>query len=133
MRISDWSSDVCSSDLCGVGVSPMGSRPARVSVVTPVYNGGAFLGEAIESVLRQTLPDWNYVILDNCSTDETPEIAAAYAAKDSRIRVLRNDRLVPIIANRNRSEEHTSELQSLMRISYVFFCLTKTTILYATS
>src|SRR3546814_8578716 len=112
MRISDWSSDVCSSDLCGVGVSPMGSRPARVSVVTPVYNGGAFLGEAIESVLRQTLPDWNYVILDNCSTDETPEIAAAYAAKDSRIRVL-------------RSEEHTSELQSLMRISYAVFCLKK--------
>ena len=56
----------------------------------PVYNGANFVAEAIESVLRQTFEDFELVICDNASTDETPEICLSYAAKDPRIRYLRN-------------------------------------------
>ena len=66
-------------------------NPPLVSVVTPVYNGETTLCECIESVLAQTYPNWNYVIVDNCSTDRTHDIAQEYAVKDARIRVHRND------------------------------------------
>ena len=62
-----------------------------VSVVTPVYNGAEFLVEFIESVLRQTYEDWEYVIVDNRSTDRTLEIAQSFEARDPRIRVVAAD------------------------------------------
>jgi glycosyltransferase involved in cell wall biosynthesis len=72
-----------------------------VSIVTPVYNGEAFLQECIESVLNQTYSNWDYTIIDNCSTDGTLAIAQQYAAKDRRIRVHRNSRLLSAIQNHN--------------------------------
>lgn len=60
-----------------------------VAVVTPVFNGAAYLASAIESVRAQTYPDWAMTIVDNASSDETPEIAARHAAVDSRVRHLR--------------------------------------------
>jgi glycosyltransferase involved in cell wall biosynthesis len=75
--------------------------PPLVSVITPVYNGEAYLEDCIESVLSQTWQRWEYVIVDNASTDRTGEIAELYASKDDRIRVVHNDRLLPIIPNWN--------------------------------
>ncbi len=72
-----------------------------VSVVTPVYNGAAYLEECIESVLQQSWQHFEYVIVDNASTDRTGEIAELYASKDERVRVVRNDTLLPIIPNWN--------------------------------
>jgi glycosyltransferase involved in cell wall biosynthesis len=72
-----------------------------VSVVTPVYNGAAYLAECIESVLRQTYSNWEYVIVDNASTDRTAEIAAGYARRDGRIHVYRNDALLTSAQNHN--------------------------------
>jgi len=64
----------------------MNSSPQPlVSVVTPVYNGAAYLAECIESVLRQTYENWEYVISDNRSTDASLEIAREYARRDSRV------------------------------------------------
>jgi glycosyltransferase involved in cell wall biosynthesis len=74
-----------------------------VSVVTPVYNGGSYLRECIESVSAQTYSNWEYTIVNNCSTDDTLKIAEEYACKDRRIRVYSNDRLLDIIANHNRA------------------------------
>src|SRR5215471_7959294 len=74
-----------------------------VSVVTPVYNGAAYLRECIESVLAQTYSNFEYIVVNNCSTDETLPIAEEYARKDKRIRVYSNDELLPIIANHNRT------------------------------
>lgn len=74
-----------------------------VSIVTPVYNGEAYLAECVESVLKQTYSNWEYIIVDNCSTDATPEIVARYAQQCQRISVYRNDQLLPIIANHNRA------------------------------
>ncbi len=61
-----------------------------ISVVLPTYNGARYLRESIESVLRQTTPEWELIIVDDCSTDETPAIADAYARQDARIRVIHN-------------------------------------------
>jgi glycosyltransferase involved in cell wall biosynthesis len=72
-----------------------------VSIVTPNYNGAEFLRECIESILSQTYQNWNYSIVDNCSTDASVEIAREYAAKDSRIRVHQNAQFLEAIANHN--------------------------------
>src|SRR5438445_8622580 len=93
-------------------------RPPLVSVVTPVYNGEDYLRDCIESVLAQTYTDWDYTIVNNCSTDRTLDIAREYADRDPRIRIHSNETFVRQIKNYNiafrqiRSEEHTSELQS---------------------
>lgn len=76
---------------------------ALVSVVTPVYNGERYLAECIESVLAQSFADWEYVILDNCSSDRSGCIAESYALTDQRIRVYHNDEVLPLVANFNRA------------------------------
>jgi glycosyltransferase involved in cell wall biosynthesis len=75
----------------------------KVSLVTPVYNGARFLGEAIESVLSQTYSNWEYIIADNCSTDDTLSVARLYAARDGRIRVVRTAPHLPLMQNWNRA------------------------------
>ena len=72
-----------------------------VSVVTPVYNGEDFLTECIESVLRQTYGNYEYIIVNNCSTDRSLEIALNYSKRDSRIRVHSNSQFVGVIENHN--------------------------------
>ncbi|MEL7297287.1 MAG: glycosyltransferase [Pseudomonadota bacterium] len=62
-----------------------------ISVGMPVYNGERYLAAAIESVLAQTDDNFELIIADNASTDGTAEICAAYAARDSRIVVHRNE------------------------------------------
>jgi glycosyltransferase involved in cell wall biosynthesis len=74
-----------------------------VSVVTPVYNGEAYLAECIESVLAQTYSNWEYKIVDNCSSDGTQALADKYARLDKRITVHRNDVFLDIIGNHNKA------------------------------
>jgi teichuronic acid biosynthesis glycosyltransferase TuaG len=59
-----------------------------VSIITPMYNGARFVGQTIDSVLKQTYGDWEMFVIDDGSKDNGPEIVKAYAAKDSRIRLL---------------------------------------------
>ena len=66
----------------------MGDVP-RVSVIMPAYNPGPWLAAAVESVRRQTLADLELIVVDDGSTDETPQLLASVAAEDSRVRVLR--------------------------------------------
>ena len=63
----------------------MSMRPL-VSIITPTYNCAQFIGETIKSVQGQTYPNWEMIIVDDCSTDNTREIVCAYSAKDARIR-----------------------------------------------
>ena len=78
-------------------------KHSLVSVVTPVYNGATYLQECIESVLKQTYTNWDYTVVDNASTDETPEIVARFAKSDSRVRHLRFDDFVGATENHNRA------------------------------
>jgi len=72
-----------------------------VCVLTPVYNGEAYLSECIESVINQSYRNWEYIIVNNCSTDSSLDIATRYASMDSRIRIVNNTRFVDIIENHN--------------------------------
>ena len=83
-------------------MSPKRKRPL-VSVVTPVYNGADVIEECIESVLAQTYDSWEHVIVDNCSTDGTREIAHRYAEGDVRIRLVTPDEFVGVVESGNRS------------------------------
>lgn len=79
-----------------------------VSIVTPVYNGARFMRECIESALAQSYGDFEHVILDNASTDETRTIVESYARIDRRIRLYTNERTVPFVENWNRVLDHIS-------------------------
>lgn len=81
------------------------TRPL-VTVLTPVYNGEAYLAQCIESVRAQTYDHWEYVIVNNASRDRTGEIVGRYAALDRRIRVFTNEQLVPVIQNHNIALRH---------------------------
>jgi glycosyltransferase involved in cell wall biosynthesis len=72
-----------------------------VSIVTPVYNNADNFAECIESIQAQTYQNWKLIIVNNCSTDGSAEIAQQYAAKDSRIRVHNNERFLRAIPNHN--------------------------------
>ena len=62
-----------------------------VSIVLPIYNGEKYMNLSIDSILNQTYKNWELIIIDDCSTDKTPEIAKAYADKDTRISYYRNE------------------------------------------
>src|SRR3546814_10801676 len=116
MRISDWSSDVCSSDLqswrktCACGAH----RPPGSSVDSP--NRWPYLSVDVKGAAAATLYN-------------TLRISHVRRARHAAVRL--GQRPLPqgpdlVRRGDQRSEEHTSELQSLMRISYAVFCLTKT-------
>lgn len=65
-------------------------RPT-VSVVLPVHNGAAFLKEAVDSILQQTAPDFELILIDDGSTDATHDLAQELCAADARIRYVRQD------------------------------------------
>lgn len=62
-----------------------------VSIVLPTYNGEEFLKHSIESVISQTYPNWELIIVNDYSSDSTPQIAEWYAKKDKRIKVIHNE------------------------------------------
>src|SRR3546814_9800011 len=126
MRISDWSSDVCSSDL------PSGAFGVHSVPGTTPYPGAS--GDA-NDLVWETPPAGRQAVL---WTDDARDLRTAFCGSygrwfDFRCRV--PAALFPAYSRRvhspislneeGRSEEHTSELQSLMRISYAVFCLTK--------
>src|SRR3954470_22315609 len=74
-----------------------------VSVVTPFYNTEEYLSECIESVLAQTYENWEYVLVDNESTDGSAGIAQRYAAKDRRLRLVSNEKFLTQVENYNHA------------------------------
>jgi len=89
-----------------------------VSVVTPVYNCAEYLSECIESVLAQTYQNWNYTIVNNCSTDGTAEIARRYAARDPRIRVFENQEFLRAVQNHNHALRQISPASKYCKIVF---------------
>src|SRR3546814_4428951 len=108
MRISDWSSDVCSSDLGRTGAASERLRDA-IEIA-----GAAFTLVARRGVARGFAGEFGLLEL---GISGHPAILIATRQLSHAV--------VELVEARERSEEHTSELQSLMRISYAVFCLKK--------
>lgn len=72
-----------------------------VSIIMPSWNTGRFIGESIQSVLNQTYKNWELIIVDDCSTDNTDEIVASF--DDERIRYFRNDKNSGAALTRNKA------------------------------
>src|SRR3546814_8971933 len=107
MRISDWSSDVCSSDLAVKHVHHFAVEQAEVADIAGDWLGGDAVVDAVEG---SGAPALQPAVAPAAAADGVHHFGAAHPGRDH----LAHD----------RSEEHTSELQSLMRISYAVFCLT---------
>jgi glycosyltransferase involved in cell wall biosynthesis len=84
------------------------SQQPLLSVVTPVHNGAKFIRECIESVLAQSYANWEHVIVDNASTDDTLAIARSYAETDPRIRVVSFREFADVISSFNRAFKQIS-------------------------
>lgn len=74
----------------------------QISVIMPAYNAAKFISKSIESILSQTYKDFELIILNDASTDNTLEIIEKYAKDDPRIRVIKNKENLYIAANRNK-------------------------------
>jgi glycosyltransferase involved in cell wall biosynthesis len=85
--------------------TPLSTSPA-ISVVMPTYNANRFVGAAIESVLAQTFEDFEFIIVDDYSTDGSSELLRHYAERDSRIRVMTNVRNLDFVCSRNLGIAH---------------------------
>lgn len=81
----------------------MTAKGPLVSVVTPVHNGEAYLAECLASVPAQTYRNWEYLVVDNASTDGTRDLARKYAAADPRVRFEAYDEFVDVIPSHNRA------------------------------
>lgn len=73
-----------------IPLEPLPDSPL-VSILMPNYNYGRYIGEAIESVLRQTYPHWELIICDDGSTDNSCEVVKRYQDKDSRIKLIQKE------------------------------------------
>lgn len=73
-----------------------------VSIVLPCYNGANFLAQSIDSVIAQTFTDWELIIVNDCSTDNSLEIMQEYANRDSRIRIIDNEHNLKLPGALNR-------------------------------
>jgi glycosyltransferase involved in cell wall biosynthesis len=93
----------------------LATRPL-VSVVTPFFNTASYLAECIESVLAQSYSHFEYILMDNCSTDGSAEIAATYANRDPRIRLIRCSQFLPQMPNYNRALAQISEASKYCKI-----------------
>ncbi len=79
----------------------MSDKPI-LSVLMSVHNGQYFLAECIESIINQTFKDFEFIIIDDGSTDDSINLIRAYAKKDSRIRIYENKRNIGLSASLNR-------------------------------
>ena len=63
----------------------------EISIVMPVYNGEKYLRQSLNSIINQTFKDWELIIVNDCSTDNSLQIMREYQDKDARIHVICND------------------------------------------
>ena len=87
----------------------MENREKRVSIALATYNGEMFLREQLDSILNQSVRNFELVICDDCSKDSTWDILNEYAIADSRIRILRNDKNLGFLGNFEKAIQHTQE------------------------
>ena len=77
-----------------------------VSIIMPAFNCGEFIGAAIDSVMQQTYQNWELIVVDDCSTDNTAEIVNAYMLKEPRIRYHKIEKNSGAAAARNEAVDY---------------------------
>jgi glycosyltransferase involved in cell wall biosynthesis len=87
-----------------------------VDIVIPAYNEAAFIGECLESIIRQTYSNWRAVVVNNCSTDGTGQVIDSIAARDPRIKVMHCTEFVDQCGNYNRALAQTSAEATYVKI-----------------
>lgn len=87
-----------------------------VSIVTPFYNTDEYLAECIESVFAQTYQNWEYILVNNCSTDQSSEIAQSYVEKDKRVRLIHNKNFLTQVQNYNHALRQISSESKYCKI-----------------
>jgi len=88
----------------------------KISVIMPVYNNEKYLVEAIESILHQTYSHFEFIIIDDCSTDKSWKIIKKYATKDKRIKAFRNEKNLKIVKTRNKGFKECSSTSKYFAI-----------------
>ena len=83
-------------------------KEKKISIVLPVYNGADYLAESIESVIAQTYANWELIIVNDCSTDDSLAIASKYASQDARIKVFTNPQNLKLPKSLNVGFAHAS-------------------------
>lgn len=78
------------------------TNPPILSVLMPVFNSELFVAEAVESILNQTFKDFEFLILDDASTDKSFEIIKEFEKRDSRIKVFQNENNLGVVESRNK-------------------------------
>ncbi len=80
---------------------PLTKNVPLVSVIIPVYNGGEYFDKCLESILNQTYQNWECIINNNCSEDDTLETAQKYIKKDKRFKLFSNEKFLRMTPNWN--------------------------------
>lgn len=80
----------------------------KISIVLPVYNGAKYLAESIESIIAQTYTNWELIVVNDCSSDNSLNIATEYASKDARIKVFTNPQNLKLPNSLNEGFKHAS-------------------------
>jgi glycosyltransferase involved in cell wall biosynthesis len=93
-----------------------GTGAPLVSVVTPVYNTAPYLAQCIESVLAQSWPHWEFIVVDNCSTDGSREVAEQFTRDDPRVRLVIAERFRGQAANFNYALSFVSPASSYTKM-----------------
>src|SRR3546814_4493645 len=143
MRISDWSSDVCSSDLPNglITAATVGKTGTTGQTLTVIYDDLVDLEHSVDPAYREggncsfMMADGSVKTIKKIKDSQgRPIFIPGYdPANNGKLDTLLgypikiNQSVAVMAAHAKRSEEHTSELQSLMRISYAVFCLKKKT------
>ena len=73
----------------------------KISIIVPMYNAEKFIGKTIESVLAQTYQNWEMLIMNDVSTDNSLAIVSLYAKKDERIKIVNTEKNVGVVKGRN--------------------------------
>jgi glycosyltransferase involved in cell wall biosynthesis len=80
----------------------MNNQSPKVSILMSVYNGSSYLQESIESILNQTFTDFEFIIIEDCSTDNSAEIITDYAEQDKRIIIIINQENIGLTKSLNK-------------------------------
>jgi teichuronic acid biosynthesis glycosyltransferase TuaG len=102
-RVCDNSADLKIFSEIQIQMPASNSDTPLVSVITPAYNASAFIAECIQSVQAQTHSNWEHVIVDDCSSDDTRAIVERFQASDPKVRLIPNQSNLGVAETRNRA------------------------------